>query len=95
MGQRLQWRDGQPVVPIDLSVTSPVRASFSKDVLGLSVEAVQMHWMKLITAGRGRPPYTASEEDVLKTVGKERWMIGYVSAEAVLPPTVRNVPLRE
>jgi hypothetical protein len=46
-------------------------------------------------AGRGRPPFTASEDGVLKTVGKERWMIGYVSAEAVLPPSVRAVPLSE
>jgi hypothetical protein len=96
MGEPRQWSDGEPVVPVDQSAKSPVRAAFSQVVLGRSVDAVQIHWMKLITAGRSRrPPLTASEQDILNMVARERRMVGYVSAEIPLPPTVKAVALRD
>ena len=94
LGARRQWPDGEPVVVVDQSAKSPVRASFSQEVLGKDVDAVRMHWMKLIVAGRGRPPLTASEEDVLSMVSKDKRMVGYVSAEVALPAGVKVVSVR-
>lgn len=51
--------------------------------------------MKAIVAGKARPPLSASEADVIETVGKDPRMIGYVSAAAALPPYVKTVALRE
>ena len=58
------------------------------------MDAVQIHWMKIIMAGRGQPPLTASEEDVLRMVSKDKRMVGYVSAEAALPAGVKVVAVR-
>jgi hypothetical protein len=87
-------REGEALIAVDQSTKSPVRAAFSQGVLHLSVEAVQAHWMKAIVAGRV-PPFTATEEDVLKMVAKEKRMIGYVSADTPLPPDVKVVTLRD
>ena len=95
MGKTRQWPDGQFVVPVDQSAKSPVRAAFSQTVLGLSVEAVQTHWTKSIHAGGSLPPLTAPEEDVLRMVAKEKRMMSYVSAEAVLPEGVKAVEVRD
>jgi hypothetical protein len=95
LGERRQWPDGGVVVVLDQSLKSPVRAAFSQEVLGQSVDAVQSHWMKLITTGRGRPPLTATEEEIVSLVAKERRMVGYVSAELTLPPSVKAVPVRD
>jgi hypothetical protein len=83
------------VVPVDQSAKSVVRAAFSQDVLGLSVDAVQTHWTKSIHAGGSLPPVTASEEDVLRMVAKEKRMMGYVSAEAELPEGVKAIEIRD
>jgi ABC-type phosphate transport system substrate-binding protein len=95
LGERRRWQNGDPVVPLDLSATSPLRAAFSQEVLGRSVDAVRIHWMRLIASGRARPPVTAAEEDVLETIAKDRRAIGYVSSEAVLPADVKAVPLSD
>jgi len=95
LGETRQWPNGDQVVVLDQSAKSPVRAAFSQAVLGRTVDAVQIHWMKLITAGRGRPPLTASEEDIVNLVAKERRMVGYVSADIVLPPSVKVVPVKD
>jgi len=95
LGERRQWPDGEPVVVLDQSAKSTVRAAFSQEILGKSVDAVQTHWMKIIMAGRGRPPLTASEEDIINMVAKEKRVVGYVSAEAPLPIGVKAIPVRD
>jgi ABC-type phosphate transport system substrate-binding protein len=95
LGERRRWQNGDPVVPLDLSATSPLRAAFSQEILGRSVDAVRIHWMKLIVAGQARPPVTAAEEEVIHTIAKDKRAIGYVSSDAVLPADVKVVPLRD
>jgi hypothetical protein len=95
LGERRQWPDGEIVKVVDQSAKSTVRAAFSQEILGRSVDAVQTHWMKLIMAGRGRPPLTASEEDIVDMVAKEKRLVGYVSVDAVLPPEVKAVPVKD
>ena len=94
LGGYCRWSNGRPVVPIDQSAKSDVRKAFSQQVLQLDVQAVQVRWMKAIDAGKGRPPISASEADVIESVAKDPNMLGYVSADAVLPPTVKTVAVR-
>lgn len=83
--------DGTPLEPFDQSSTSPVRIAFSEQILGQSVAAlVQTHWAKEITSGRSRPPLVkATDADVILAVGSKSGGIGYVAADAELPPTVK------
>jgi hypothetical protein len=94
LGEPRQWPSGESVVPVDQSAKAPVREVFSQDVLGRTIEAVQAHWMKAIVSGKGRPPLTASEEEILAMVARRRGMIAYVSAGAALPPGVKVLAVR-
>lgn len=90
----LQWGDGRDIAPVDQSTTSPVRASFSRQVHGQAVAAVQAYWFRQISTGRSRPPSVkASDDDVIRFVAGTTGGIGYVSADAVLPPTVKAIAI--
>jgi ABC-type phosphate transport system substrate-binding protein len=91
LGKVARWADGRHIMPVDLSSTSAVREAFSNAVLGLRVEEVKNHWLKSASQGR-RPPLTkASDEEMIAAVAAEAGAIGYVSAPAPLPATVREV----
>jgi len=94
LGRSRAWPDGERVIPLDQSTKSEIRAAFSQGVLGLSVEAVQTHWMKVLISGRGDPPFVGTEADIIGHVSKSPRVIGYVSAGTALPPTVKVVALR-
>lgn len=95
LGGQRRWANGQLLVPIDQSTKSEVRKAFSQQVLQLDVEAVQVQWMRAISAGAGRPPLSASEADVIEAVGKDPRVIAYVSADTVLPPNIKAIAIRE
>ena len=74
------WPDDEPIKPVDLASSSPVRRRFSEDVVKRSVEAVKGYWQQRIFSGRDvPPPELDSEEDVVKYVLRYRGAVGYVS----------------
>ena len=94
LGEVERWGDGHPIVPVDLSTTSPVRAAFSQAVLGMSVFNVRGYWSRTMGIGR-RPPETRSDDDaVVAFVAVRAGAIGYVSDSAVLPPTVKTIEVQ-
>lgn len=75
------WEDGQQVLPVDLSASSPVRAAFSKEILGKSVAAVKSHWQQQIFSGRDvPPPEQVNDALVVAYVATNPGAIGYVAA---------------
>ena len=72
------WDDGQPVAAVDLAPTSPVRETFSRDVLGMPASAALARWRS--AAGANMPPAVASDREVLAYVRLKPGAIGYVSA---------------
>ena len=89
--QALKWGDGRAVVPVDQSVQSAVRRSFSNEVLKQGIVEVQVYWQRKITAGQVPPPVKTSDEEVLAFVASTPGAIGYVSSSTSLPATVREV----
>jgi ABC-type phosphate transport system substrate-binding protein len=74
------WPDDEPIKPVDLASSSPVRRRFSEDVVKRSVEAVKGYWQQRIFSGRDvPPPELDSEDDVVKYVLRYRGAVGYVS----------------
>ena len=85
-----RWGDGVTIDPVDLSTKSPVRASFSKEGLGQSVDAVVNYWGKQILGRGERPPLVkANDEEVIAFVSSLPGAIGYVSPGATLPDKVK------
>lgn len=89
------WAHGPKGAPVDQSMTSPVRAAFSNQVLGQSLLAVSSHWHKRMLEREMPPPVKASDDDVIAHVAKNAGGVGYVSTAAVLPPTVNELRVRD
>ncbi len=90
-----KWGDGSPVLPVDQSVRSPIRQSFSSDVLGQGLVEVQVYWQRKMSAGVTPPPVKPTDEEVVAYVASTRGAIGYVSAAVPLPDSVKTVAVTD
>jgi ABC-type phosphate transport system substrate-binding protein len=92
LGKVQRWGDGNPIVAVDLSGTSPVRRAFCKEVLGMSVEAVRFYWLQTLSSTGKRPPLTKpSDEEVIGFVASKPGGVGYVSFGTPIPETVLEI----
>ena len=89
--QAPRWSDGSPVVPVDQSVKSPVRSAFSNRVLGQPLMDVQIYWQRKMSVGLTPPPVKTSDEEVIAFVASTPGSIGYVSAGAAVPESVKAI----
>jgi len=92
-----RWGDGTAISPVDQSAASPVRVSFSKQVLGKPVAGVQIYWMRQMSApgGSSPPSVKSSDEEVIAFVESKPGAIGYVSGVAPLPAAVKELGVTE
>ncbi len=96
MTRTAKWAHGPLGVAYDQSMTSTVRQAFSREVLGQPAEGVQNYWRKRMLEVREFPPAVkASDAEVIAAVTKDVGGIGYVSAGAVLPPSVKAVKVAD
>jgi ABC-type phosphate transport system substrate-binding protein len=87
------WRGGATVVPVDHSLISPLRTSFTKRVLGLDV---RNYWMRqTLSGGELAPAVRGSEREVLEFVKGESGAIAYVAAGTALPTEVKAVKVTQ
>lgn len=86
LGRRARWADGSEIRPVDLSPAQPIRAEFSREVLGLTPRAVSVYWMQEIFAGGSRPPtVVSSAAAVVAFVAANPRAIGYVPVNLPTP----------
>ena len=89
--QASRWGDGSVAKPVDQSVQSSVRRSFSSDVLQQEIVAVQVYWHRQMANGVAPPPVKISDEEIVSFVASTPGAIGYVSMGTQLPGSVREV----
>lgn len=91
-----RWGNGEPIQAVDQSTQSPARAAFSNDVLERPVAAVQVHWVRQLSNGGGKPPAVKkSDAEVLEYVGATAGAIGYLSQDFPTDASVRVVPVTQ
>jgi ABC-type phosphate transport system substrate-binding protein len=89
------WPSGAPVAPVDREGSSSIRSSFARTFHDRSVSALDNYWQQQIFSGRDAPPPVAdSDAAVIEYVARNPNAIGYVSAAADLPATVRVLQVR-
>ena len=93
--QAPRWNDGSAILPVDQSVRSQVRRSFSGDVLMQGIPEVQIYWQRRMSQGVTPPPVKATDEEVVAFVASTPGAIGYVSPAALLPEGVKAVELAD
>lgn len=91
--QAPKWGDGTAVLPVDQSVRSIVRKSFSGDVLQQGIVEVQVYWQRKMLAGVVPPPVKTSDEEIVSFVASTPGAIGYVSAATALPDSVKAIEI--
>jgi len=91
--QAPKWGDGTVVRPVDQSVQSLVRRSFSGDVLQQGIVEVQVYWQRKMSAGVVPPPVKTSDEEIVSFVASTPGAIGYVSAATALPDSVKAIEI--
>jgi ABC-type phosphate transport system substrate-binding protein len=90
-----QWPNGESVKPVDLAKTSPIRAAFTKEILGRSMGAIDQYWTQSVFSGRAvPPPEKRSDADVVAFVRENPGAIGYVSQGASIDG-VKRVTVKE
>ena len=87
-----RWAHGPRVAIVDQSTRSPIRAVFTRKIMGKDVESVVNHWkQRMVMAREAPPPVKGSDADVIQYVAKNEAAIGYVSSTAAVPATVRVI----
>ena len=83
-GHMKEWSGGTAVAPVDLPDDSPVRASFSSDVLGKTVSNIKALWAQAMFSGKAVPPkQVGSDDEVKKFVAANAGAIGYIKPASV------------
>jgi ABC-type phosphate transport system substrate-binding protein len=78
-----EWPGGGHVRPVDQAKSSAVRESFSREVLGRTLSALEQFWTQSIFSGRAVPPVEKrTDSEVLAYVRDTPGAVGYVSAAA-------------
>ena len=81
--QRTRWSTGANAKPIDQSMKTEVRASFSEGVLNRSLADVESYWNAQVFSGKATPPPTAkTDAEVIDYVRSTPGAVGYVTAGA-------------
>lgn len=80
--QRL-WADGERAMPVNLRADDPVRAAFSKRVLGRLPGDLESYWLRLYREGVQPPLVLKTSQAVCAYVAVEPAAIGYVRADEV------------
>ncbi|MEW5681417.1 MAG: phosphate ABC transporter substrate-binding protein [Pseudomonadota bacterium] len=82
-GKASSFASGDAAVPLNLADDNTLRAQFDQKALGRSSSQVKAYWSKLVFTGKGAPPKeVSSEAEVLKLVGSNPNLLGYVSSTA-------------
>jgi len=90
-GDVKEWRDGAPIVVLDLQPKSGIKDAFY-EYLGKSSSRMKSIWMKQLLSGDGRPPEAQpSETDVLLKVASTPGAIGYINRTLVTDAVVELV----
>jgi ABC-type phosphate transport system substrate-binding protein len=79
MKQMRMWPHGESIVPVDWDATSPIRESFSQQVLARSVREMADYWVQqAVTQGLTPPSTQRSSRALLRFVASVAGAIGYV-----------------
>jgi ABC-type phosphate transport system substrate-binding protein len=89
LGRVAKWSDGRPIKPVDLSLTSPVRLGFTREVLGMTSLEVLKYWEAALSRGRLPPPTKGSEGEVIAFVAANEGAVGYVAEATPTHETVK------
>ena len=91
LGDAPRWDNGRPIRPVDQSLQSEVRATFTEDIHQKPLDGIKALWHRKLMAGVRPPKVKSTDEEVIAFVAKTGGSIGYVATDTALPATVRVI----
>src|SRR2546423_198340 len=86
------WDNRQPVLPVDQTPETPVRRTFSKQILQRTISSVQTWWQQQTFAGIGvAPPERSSDTEILDYIRKYPNAIGYIRSGVPVGSDLKTV----
>ena len=83
-GKAKEWSGGEKIVLLDLPESDPTRGSFSRDIVGKSMERLKFAWAQMMFSGAAVPPKVVqSDEEMKKYVSDHKNAIGYIKASSL------------
>ena len=83
-GEVKAWSNGDKILSLDLPEDNSTRLSFSKDIVGKSVESLKFTWAQMMFSGVAVPPKVLqSDAEVKKYVSDNKNAIGYIKASSL------------
>lgn len=79
---KLHEIQGQTLTPLDLPEDNATRSDFYKQVTGRDTRQMRAYWTQLIFTGRGAPPRTVTQSDLLSKLKADATFVGYLPASA-------------
>lgn len=83
LGRQKTFANGETAVLLSLSEGHPSRSEFNTKALGKSDAQLKAFWSKVLFTGKGTPPKDVSDAEMVKLVGNNPNMIGFVDAASV------------
>ncbi len=84
LGQKREFPNGTPAVPVDQPEGSTARTRFVTNVLHKDERVLKSYWTKLQFTGKGRAPEVVGGDDLVRDwVSKNPSAIGYVDGKAL------------
>ena len=79
---KLHEIEGQTLVPLDLPEDSSARADFYQQVTGRDTRQMRAYWTQMIFTGRGAPPRTMTQGDLVNKLKSDASFVGYLPSSA-------------
>ena len=82
-GEKQWWKDGTKIVIAFMKTSTPTGTEASKNILGMSGDELNKHWLSLVFQGKAKAPvFFSSEKELIDFVNQNKGAIGIVHKSA-------------
>lgn len=94
--EKVFWKSGEGVVPLDFSTGSSERLLFLKKIINKTEVEIEEYWiLRKQTEAQYAPQQISSSKMMIKLVGSLKWAIGYVSSKYLDSEALKKIKVVE
>lgn len=83
LGENKKWKDGSPIVPLNLVEKHPASVLFRENILKKTAADLTVFWIQQIFSEKGSPPVILKEDSEVKAyISSNKGAIGYIRSSA-------------
>jgi ABC-type phosphate transport system substrate-binding protein len=83
LGKKSTFNDSKQAVPLTLMKGSEIDKDFTRKVLNKSPTQLKAYWAKRLFTGKGAPPKSVDDKQMIELVSTNPNVIGYIDKSAI------------